>query len=102
MKADVHSPSHLLLLYKIKLTATLCAMDSRDLTPAQCKILSEQLGPIQRYLHALHERCRQTAFPEDDKVRQLAETAHDAVFSLNVELHYLSCKTGVSRPRRER
>jgi hypothetical protein len=76
-------------------------MDSRDLTPEQCRKLQQQLRPSLLYLHALLERCRQQAFPTDDKVRQLAEAAHDAVFSLNVELHYLSCEHGVGRLSRE-
>ena len=77
-------------------------MDSSDLTREQCKILQEQLAPAHRYLHALNERIRQQAFPKDDKVRQLVETAYNAVFGLSVELHYLSIESAVGRPPRKR
>lgn len=77
-------------------------MDSNDLTAEQCKILQGQLAPSQRYLHDLLERIRQNAWPKEDKVRQLVETAHDAVFALNVELHYLSIGSGVGRQPRSR
>jgi len=73
-------------------------MDSGHLTAEQCEILQRQLAPSQRYLHHLLERIRQQAWPKEDKVRQLVETAHNAVFALNVELHYLSQDHGVGRP----
>lgn len=52
------------------------------------------------YLHALVERTRQQAFPADDRVRHLAETAYNAVHGLTVELHYLSVGHGVGKPAR--
>jgi hypothetical protein len=70
-------------------------MDSSDLTPEQCQALRDQLCPMLRYLSAAGSRLSRGR-----QVRQLAEAAHDAVFSLNVELHYLSCEHGVGkRPR---
>jgi hypothetical protein len=68
-------------------------MDSSDLTPEQCQAMCDRLAPIQRYLHALLERTRQQAFPPDDKVRQLAEQAHNAI-------HYLRCGRDVGRSPR--
>jgi hypothetical protein len=76
-------------------------MDSRDLTCEQARILRERLMPTQRFLHALHERVHQQAFPPDDKVRQLVDAAYEAVFALSVELHYLSVRSGVGREERE-
>jgi hypothetical protein len=75
-------------------------MDSTDLTPQQCQQINDRLAPIQRYLHALHERVRQNAFPPQDKVRQLVEQADNAVHALRVELHYLSVEHGVGRRER--
>jgi hypothetical protein len=75
-------------------------MDSADLTPDQARILREQLAPTHRYLAALRERMVQQAWPADDKVRRLVETAYNAVFELSVELHYLSVEHGVGRPPR--
>jgi hypothetical protein len=76
-------------------------MDSSNLTPEQCRLIRDQLGPIQRYLHALLERTRQQAFPADDNVRHVTETAYNAVHELSVELHYLSVPHGVGRPPKE-
>jgi len=51
-------------------------MGSRDLTAEQCRITGEQLAPILRYLHRLHNRVQQQAFPKEDRMRQLVEAAH--------------------------
>jgi hypothetical protein len=40
-------------------------------------------------------------FPRDDKPYLLVVEAYNAVHALSVELHYLSCKSGVRRPLRK-
>jgi len=54
-----------------------------------------------RFLHALRDRMVKRGFPPDDKLRQAACRAYDAVYALSIELHYASCKPGqVARRRR--
>jgi hypothetical protein len=75
-------------------------MDSRELSIDQAAKLYDQLRPQLRYLLALRRRMEQCGFPPDDELRQLVERAYDAVHRLSVELHYLSCPSGVSQRRR--
>jgi hypothetical protein len=75
-------------------------MDSSLLTTEQAKVLCEQVRRHLAYLHALRERMVKRGFPPDDKLRQLTEQAYDATHALSVELHYLTCSSGVGRPRR--
>jgi hypothetical protein len=81
----MHCTAHLRHSVRLAISTTLAGMDSSELTPEQCRIIGDRLAPIQRYLHALVERTRQQAFPQDDKVRQLAEQAHTAIHSLRVD-----------------
>jgi hypothetical protein len=41
-------------------------------------------------------------FLESDPLLQRVRSAHGAVHALSVELHYLSCDSGVGRPERKR
>lgn len=91
----MHRPARLRHSVHAAILTTLGGMDSSDLTKEQCEQIYGRLGPIQLYLHALHERVRQNAFPQDDALRQLVEQADKAVHSLRVELHSL----GIERMR---
>jgi hypothetical protein len=42
-------------------------------------------------------RMEKRGFPPNDRLYQHAKRAYDAVCSLGVELHYLSCKSGVGK-----
>jgi hypothetical protein len=74
-------------------------MDASDLTTDQAKQLFNRIQPQLRYLHALRGQMEKRGFPPDDKLRQLVERAHASVHSLYIELHYMSCASGVWRER---
>ena len=76
-------------------------MDTDDLTTDQARQLHERIRPMLAYLYKLRGRMEQRGFPRDDELRQLVERAYDSVHRLSVELHYLSCKSGVGRPPRK-
>jgi len=80
-------------------------MDSRDLTRGQAERLREVVVPYLRYLHRLQRlqrRMELQGFPPNDRLYQLVCQTYDKVHNLCVELHYLSCQSGVGRePRSE-
>ena len=75
-------------------------MDSNELTPAQAKILHTAVHRTLGYLFRLRARMEKAGFPPGDKLFRLTDSAYDALHSLSVELHYLSCPSGVGRPSR--
>ncbi len=77
-------------------------MRSDDLTPAQAQALKEKLRPMLSYLGRLQRRMHKRRFPPDDKLIHLARDAYNAMHALNVEVHYLSCTSGVGRPDNRR
>ena len=76
-------------------------MDSNDLTTEQAGTMRESLFGLANYLHRVVTRMEKRGFPPDDRLYQHAKRAYDAVCSLGMELHYLSCKRGVGKPRKE-
>ena len=72
-------------------------MESSDLTPAQAKRLKAKIGPMLGYLSRLRKRMEKRRFPHDDKLLRTVVSAYDAMHALNVEVHYLSCESGVGR-----
>jgi hypothetical protein len=72
-------------------------MDSSNLATWQAKALHAALRPALGFLHRLRERMEKRGFPLNDKLLRLTATAYDALHSLFVELHYMSCKSGVGR-----
>jgi hypothetical protein len=76
-------------------------MNTDDLTTDQAKQLQARIGPMLGYLYRLRSRMDKRGFPRDDELRQLVERAYESVHRLSVELHYLSCKSGVGRPPRK-
>jgi hypothetical protein len=77
-------------------------MRSEELTSAQAQALKEQLRPMLSYLGRLQKRMHMRRFPPDDKLIGLVREAYNAMHALNVEVHYLSCSSGVGVPRKER
>jgi hypothetical protein len=73
-------------------------MRSDDLTPAQARVLKEQLRPMLSYLGRLQRRMHKRHFPPEDKLVHLVRDAYNAVHALNVEVHYLGCTSGVGLP----
>ena len=72
-------------------------MRSDDLTPVQAQALKEKLRPMLAYLGRLEKRMHKRRFPPDDKLVHLVRDAYNAMHALNVEIHYLSCTSGVGR-----
>ena len=67
----------------------------------QARRVHEALGPSVRYLHRLQARMLKVGFIQDDLLYQLVSQAYDTILALSVQLHYLSCKSGVGRPSSE-
>lgn len=72
-------------------------MDIRQVEKWQAAKIHDALGPSLRYLHKLQLRMEQVGFLPTDPLFQLVKNARDAMQSLSVETHYLSCKSGVGR-----
>jgi hypothetical protein len=66
-------------------------MDSDDLTTDQARKMHQSLFRLANYLHRLVARMEKQGFPPSDRLYQYTKKAYDAVCSLCVELHYLSC-----------
>jgi hypothetical protein len=77
-------------------------MDSDDLTTEQAEKMHRSLFRLANYLSRVVRRMERTGFPPNDPLFKSARRAYDAVCSFCVDLHYLSCKSGVARPPRER
>ena len=72
-------------------------MDSKDLTPAQAAIVNKSIRRLLNYLYRLMSRMEKVGFKPDDPVFVKVKAAYDAVFDLTIDLHYLSCASGVGR-----
>jgi hypothetical protein len=72
-------------------------MRSDDLTLAQAEALKLQIRPILVYLRRLTHRMERRRFPFRDPLLRTALAAYHALHALHVEVHYLSCKSGVWR-----
>lgn len=77
-------------------------MDSTDLTHQQAERMHRSIWPLQNYLARLTKRMEGTGFPPNDPLYAKAKKAYDATCALMVELHYLSCKSGVGNSPNER
>lgn len=68
-------------------------MKSSDFTVQQIETIQGALRPGVQYLRKLSERMENRGFSRDqDRTFQLVLAAYDAVFSLGINLHYLSCR----------
>jgi hypothetical protein len=74
---------------------------SDDLSKRQLATLKAQVGWMLSYLGRLQKRIIKRKFPESDPLMQRVRAAHAEIHALNVELHYLSCDSGVGRPERK-
>jgi hypothetical protein len=75
-------------------------VDSTHLRPWQAKALYAALRPALGFLYRLQQRMEKRGFPPNDKLLRLTANACDALHSLCIELHYLSCMSGVGREPR--
>src|SRR5438874_197047 len=77
-------------------------MDAGDLTHGQLEQLREQVSRAFRYIDSLNDRIDQNRFPYDDELRQRVARACDALHSLWVSVHYLTCDRTAGRPPRRK
>ncbi|HKB00979.1 MAG TPA: hypothetical protein VKD90_02110 [Gemmataceae bacterium] len=68
------------------------------LTPAQAEALRNLIQPRLAFLVRLRERMEQRGAVSTDKLYQLVRAAENALHSVYVEVHYLSCEGGTGRP----
>ncbi len=76
-------------------------MDSDELTTEQAERMHKSLFQLANYLCRVVKRMERTGFPPNDPLFKSARRAYDAFCSFCVDLHYLSCKSGVARPPRK-
>jgi hypothetical protein len=77
-------------------------MDSGDLTTDQAAQMRKSLFRLANYLNRVVNRMERTGFPPNDPLFQSARRAYDAVCTFSMDLHYLSCKSGVGKPAQSR
>jgi hypothetical protein len=65
------------------------------LTTEQCRVLADQAGRMLRYLHRLVGRMEHLRFPHDDKLLRVSREAENAMHTLFVTTHYMSCRDSV-------
>jgi len=68
---------------------------SSELTEEQITELLRVLGPTTGYLTRMVRRMDKLAFPHDDMLYRQVLDAQHRMQSLCMELHYLSCRSGV-------
>ena len=76
-------------------------MDSRSITTEQAKIMADAVRIQLNYLSRLRSRMERVGFPPADPLYREVHAAWAATHSLFVQLHYLSCKSGVGESIRE-
>ena len=76
-------------------------MESDALTTEQARRIHESLFRLANYLHRLVARMEKCGFPPNDRLYEHAKRAYDAICSLCVEAHYLSCKSDVGKARND-
>jgi hypothetical protein len=76
-------------------------MDSDKLTTEQAGKMHKSLFRLANYLSRVVKRMERTGFPPNDPLFKSARRAYDAVCSFCVDLHYLSCKSGVGKAARQ-
>src|SRR4051812_28642333 len=69
-------------------------MNRNDITQEQVAEIREHLQPTLGYLTRLRDRMVKRRFPPDDLLMVDVQKACDAMQSISVRLHYLSCQGG--------
>jgi hypothetical protein len=69
-------------------------MNRDSMQPWQAEVIFKSLYPSLNYLSRLRRQMEQVGFP----LYQSVSKAYDAMLQLRVEVHYLSCRSGVGRP----
>jgi hypothetical protein len=76
-------------------------MTRDDLTTEQAATLNKSIRKHLAYLIRLRTRMEKAGFSLTDALLQSVTAAYNATYHLSVELHYLSCKSGVGRAPKE-
>jgi hypothetical protein len=76
-------------------------MNSSELKTWQAAKMKAKLGPFLSYLYHLVQRMNQRGFPPDDKLYQIALRTYNDLHHLCMELHCLSCKSGLGRGKKD-
>jgi hypothetical protein len=71
---------------------------TKKIEPWQAKKILEEVRPSLAYLNRLLGRMDEVGFLATDPLYNNVTKARDATHRLWVELHYLSCSSGVGRP----
>jgi hypothetical protein len=75
---------------------------SVHLTPKQAAAFRDLVQPMLGFLYRCKRRLEAKAFDKQSKLFRLVEKAYDAMHSLHLELHYISCGRGVGRSNDDR
>ena len=70
---------------------------SPRLTPKQAAGLRDLVQPMLGFLLRAQAAGPGEGFQQHSKLLRLVDKAYDAMHSLHIELHYISCKRGVGR-----
>jgi hypothetical protein len=65
----------------------------------QAETIKDRIAPMLAYLHRLRDRMDERGFLPTDPVYVSVAAALDSVHDLWVKTHYLSCGSGVGRPK---
>jgi hypothetical protein len=76
-------------------------MDSDKLSTEQAGQMRKSLFRLTNYLSRVVKRMERTGFPPNDPLFKSARRAYDAVCTFCMDLHYLSCKSGVGKSARD-
>ena len=74
-------------------------MTSDDLTKQQAEAINDKVRPMLNYLYRLRDRMEQRGFPQDDVLMAAVCRAYDAMHTLNVHSHNLTCRQEIGRKR---
>lgn len=76
-------------------------MKSDDLTTAQAAEMRDRLNGLRQYVNLMANRMALRRFPPNDPLYVDTLKTKDALQSLWMRLHYLSCSHGVGAPERK-
>ena len=72
------------------------------LSREQAEALREKIGPWVNYIVRVRERMTKVGFTLTDPLYQSVMKAEHALREVWIKLHYMSCASGVGKPRDER
>jgi hypothetical protein len=73
-------------------------MSFARLTRKQAEAFRDKIGPMLRFLLFCRSRLDQRGFDSNGRLYKLVDATHDALHKLHMELHYISCGSGVGEP----